>query len=66
MLLFRQNYILVLMILMIFRTETFFSTQKISEPQTEIKLATFWTPVRRSNLHWAYKTQIVIVRAESS
>ena len=33
-------------------------TQKnVSEPQTGIEPATFWSPVRRSN-HWATRTQI--------
>ena len=36
-------------------------TQKnVSEPQTGIEAATFWSPVRRSD-HWATRTQMAIM-----
>ena len=42
----------------LFATQALSQTQKnVSEPQTGIEPATFWSPVRRSN-HWAARTQM--------
>ena len=42
----------------LFATQALSQTQKnVSEPQTGIEPATFWSPVRRSN-HWATRTQM--------
>ena len=38
-------------------TQAFANPENISEPQTGIEPATFWSPVKRSN-HWATKTQM--------
>ena len=49
----------------LFATQALSQTQKnISEPQTGIEPATFWSPVRRSN-HWATRTRMASCKSSS-
>ena len=50
----------------LFATQALSQTQKnVSEPQTGIEPATFWSPVRRSN-HWATRTRMTATMCTGS